>query len=216
LAQDSNGRWFPKVKQVLYDYRVNRKEANNVRKQVSQFKDYLSGVIKLKGEDRVLNEGTHYESRYSIVKATYEELIEVFGRADLGDGDLRYSPDATKWGKISDKPKFYRVENKEEIWSQYREGTEKFFDLVKNDQDDNARHQNYWIAFNILFVQGQSLYWRDNLSYTITLGAVQFEKHLDKILLTMFADKVFTKVALAEGKVPTGKYDNYVMTEEEA
>ena len=215
LVQDSNGRWFPKVKQVLYDYRVNRKEANNVRKQVSQFKDYLSGVIKLKGEDRVLNEGTHYESRYSIVKATYEELIEVFGRADLGDGDLRYSPDATKWGKISDKPKYYGGTNKEEIWSQYHEMTEKFFDLVKNDQDDNARHQNYWIAFNILLVQGQSLYWRDNLSYTVTLRADQFEKHLDKILLTMFADKVFTKVALVEGKTPTGKYDNYVMTEEE-
>jgi len=31
----------------------------------------------------------------------------------------------------------------------------------------------------------------------------------------MFSDKVFTKVALAEGKVPTGKYDEYVMTEED-
>ena len=60
------------------------------------------------------------------------------------------------------------------------------------------------------------MYWRDELSYTITLGAEQFNKRLDKILLTMFADKVFTKVQLPEGKVPSGKYDNYVMTEEEA
>jgi hypothetical protein len=31
----------------------------------------------------------------------------------------------------------------------------------------------------------------------------------------MFADKVFTKVQLPEGKVPSGKYDDYVKTEED-
>jgi hypothetical protein len=141
-------------------------------------------------------------------------LIEVFGKEEAQMGAR---PNVDGWEKILGKPpKFVAGDTKADAWANYREKSERFFDLVRNDQDDNARHQNYWIAFNILFVQGQSLYWRDELSYTLTLGAVQFEKHLDKILLTMFADKVFTKVALAEGKTPTGKYDNYVMTEEEA
>lgn len=213
LVRNEQGRWMPKVKQTLYDYRVNRKEANNVRKQVSQFRDYINGVVKLKGEERVINEDTYYETRFSIVKTTYAELIEVFGRKDIGDGDTRYCPDADKWAKITDKPKYWK--DKAEAWQDYRDTTEKFFDLVRNDQDDDARHQNYWIAFNVLMVQGQSLYWRDNMDYPMTLGVEQFDKHLEKIMFKMFADKVFTRVELPEGKVPTGRYDEYVLTEED-
>jgi len=108
LAQ-KDGRWLPKVKQTLYDYRVSRKESNNVRKQVSQFKDYLSGVIKLKSEERVINEGTHYERRFNLVKTTYGELIEVFGKSQDVNGGCR--PDVDKW-KITDKPKYYGTTRK--------------------------------------------------------------------------------------------------------
>ena len=211
-----DGRWQPKQKQTLYDYRVNRKEANNVRKSVSQFKDYLAGVIKLKGEERVINEGSvHYERRFSIVTTTYAELIEVFGKEE--DGNNRVRPNLEGWGSLTEKPKHFRPENRVDTWANYRGKTERFFDLVRNDQDDNARHQNYWIAFNILMVQGQTLWYRDktNMDMQVTLGTEQFEKFLDTILFKMFADKVFTKVALAEGKVPTGKYDEYVTSEED-
>jgi hypothetical protein len=47
------------------------------------------------------------------------------------------------------------------------------------------------------------------------LGTGEFTKFLDDILFTMFSDKVFVKVALPEGKVPTGKYDECVVTEED-
>jgi hypothetical protein len=215
LVRDEHGRWMPKVKQTLYDYRVNRKEANNVRKQVSMFKDYMAGVVKLKGEEITHNENTYYEQRFSRVKTTYAELIEVFGKDEETQGDPRVRPNTDGWDKLSEKPKYYGGVNKDTAWQNYREKSEKFFDLVRNDQDDGARHQNYWIAFNVLMLQGQSLYWRENLDHPITLGMGQFEKVLDKILLTMFADKVFTKVALPEGKVPTGKYNDYVLTEED-
>jgi len=213
LVRNTSGGWIPKVKQTLYDYRVSRKEANNVRKSVSNFRDYLSGVIKLKGEERVINEGTHYERRFNVVKATYGDLIEVFGRKDVGDGDPRYCPDSDKWDKLTAKPKYWT--GKEEAWANYRDKAERFFDLVRNDQDDDARHQNYWIAYNILFIQEQRLYWRDSIESQITLGTDQFDKVLEKILFTMFSDKVYTKVALPEGKVPTHKYADYVLTEED-
>jgi hypothetical protein len=211
LVRD-NGRWMPKVKQTLYDYRVSRKEANNVRKQVSMFKDYVSGVTKLKGTEV---ESMWGREPFTVVKTTYAELIEVFGKDDETQGDPRVRPNTDWWDKLSEKPKYYGGVNKDTAWQKYREKSEKFFDLVRNDQDDDARHQNYWIAFNVLMLQGQSLYWRENLDHPITLGVGQFEKVLDKILMTMFADKVFTKVQLPEGKVPTGKYDSYVKTEED-
>lgn len=211
LVRAGNGAWLPKETQTLYDYKVNRKEANNVRKMVSQFKDYLAGVIKLKGEEVVLGLGTYYEERKQVVRTTYGELIEVFGKDENQHGQFRPNVDAWCW--LLNKPKYWRPEEKDKVWQDYQECTEKFFDLVKNDQDDNVRHQNYWIAFNILFIQDQRLWWRDNLDMQVTLGAEQFEKILDKALFTMFADKVFKRVALAEGKVPTGKYDDYVRSE---
>jgi hypothetical protein len=213
LVRNAQGRWMPKEKQVLCDYRVNRKAANNVRKSVSQFKDYLAGVVKLKGEEVVHNEGTPYEQRYTRVRVTYADLVEVFGKEEDAHGHGR--PNASAWEKIIDKPKYFRPEHRAQAWANYRDKTERFFDLVRNDQDDNARHQNYWIAFNVLMVQGQSLWFRADMNMTVTLGADQFDKFLDTILFKMFSDKVFTKVALPEGRVPTGKYDEYVKTEED-
>jgi hypothetical protein len=210
LVRNASGGWIPKVKQTLYDYRVSRKGANAVRKSVSQFRDYLSGVIKLKGEERVINEGTHYEQRFNLVKTTYGELIEVFGKEENISGTR---PNVQGWEKLTTKPKYFT--DKAAAWQNYRDKTERFYDLVRNDQDDDARHQNYWIVYNVLFIQEQSLYWRDSMEAQVTLGTDQFEKVLEKILFTMFADKVYTKVALPEGKVPTGKYADYVLTEED-
>ena len=213
LVRDGDGRWLPKVKQTLYDYRVSRREANAVRKSVSQFRDYMAGVAKLK-EERV----TSYGMDFSIVKTTYGELIEVFGKDEENNqitNSGRVRPYVVGWDRLTEKPKHYRPEARADVWANYHEKTEKFFELVRNDQDDNARHQNYWIAFNVLLVQEQSLHWSDSMERQITLGVDQFNKVLEKILFKMFSDKVFNKVALPEGKVPTGKYDDYVKTEED-
>jgi len=215
LVQGGNGAWMPKVKQTLYDHRVNRKEANNVRKSVSQFRDYLAGVVKLKAETTTHNEGTYYELTTTRVKASYTELIEVFGQEDADDGvnNGRVRPDVDAWANLDAKPKYWQ--DKALAWQDYRDRTQKFFDLVRNDQDDNCRHQNYWIAFNVLFIQDKRLWWRDDVDCNLFSEVGQFDKYLDKILFTMFSDKVFKKVALADGKVPTGKYDDYVTTEED-
>jgi hypothetical protein len=216
LAQDSNGRWFPKIKQVPYDYRVNRKGANNVRRGVSQFRDYLSGVVKLKGEELVSNAGSYYEQRFSVVKMTYADLVEVFGK-DINPSDgSKFRPAVDAWKDLNIKPKHWvgMGEHKERLWAEYRARTEKFYELVKNDQDDNVRHQNYWIAFCILFAQANNLYWREDMDTWASMPVHKFEKDLDTTLMTMFSDKVFTRVALANGKVPTGKYDNYVLGRE--
>ena len=135
----------------------------------------------------------------------------MFGQDETNNG--KYRPNVQGWDKLTEKPKYWQ--DKTLAWQTYRERVEKFFELVRNDQDDNARHQNYWIAFNVLLVQEQSLHWSDSMERQITLGVDQFNKVLEKILFKMFSDKVFDKVALPEGKVPSGKYDDYVKTEED-
>ena len=218
LVRDPDGNWTPKVKQTHYDYRVNRKEANNVRKQVSQFRDYMSGVVKLKAEPVG---GVYGQVGYGAVRATYDDLIAVFGAQNKTEGGVlsqvrgQVRPDVGKWVNLNEKPRHYRPEHKAEQWAEYRERAQRFFDLVKNDQDDNVRHQNYFLAFNILLVQDNHLYWRDSGDTRIAVNTMQFEKTLDKFMLTMFSDRAFTKIALPDGKVPSNRYDNYVLTEKD-
>lgn len=212
LVKDAHGNWTAKTKQILYDYRVNRKEANNIRGQVSQFLDYLAGVVKLKTELTY-----SYGSGNKSVSASYAELIEVFGEQNSkgGNGGFGFRPDVEKWLCLAEKPRHYRPEHKAERWAEYRDMTARFFDLVRNDQDDNTRHQNYWLAFNILFVQDSHMHWRNDLETRQSVPITHFRRHFDKALFVMFSDRVYDKVALAEGKVPTGKYDNYVLTEKD-
>jgi len=211
LVKDAHGNWALKDKQTLYDYRVNRKEANNVRKLVSQFHDYMSGMIKLRAEKV---EGVWGREGFSSVVTTYADLSAVFGEIRQTGGSEYVKPDVDKWIGLAEKPKHCPPEYKDKRWTDYRERARKFFDLVRNDQDDNARYQNYWIAFNILFVQEATMYWRANSDTKVSVNIAQFERYLYKTLFTLFADKVFTKVALAEGKVPSGRYDDYMLTED--
>ena len=206
-----DGRWVPQTEQTLYDYRVSRKEANNVRKQVSMFRNYLAGVVKLKTEE---HEGAYGREKFSVVGVSYSELIEVFGKEiSMHDaGNIRVRP-ANEWLGLNRKPTGLG----EAEWGEYRAKTEKFYELVKNDQDDNCRYQNYWIAFCILFAADNQYVWvpqEDAHQRFCTVAPDAFEKELDKVLFAMFSDKVFEKVALPTGRVPTGKYDKYVRSEE--
>lgn len=210
----TDGRWVPKQAQVLYDYRIDRKGANEVRKSVSQFKDYLRGVLKLKAEEITTNFGPSFQMQRNVVKLSYADLVEVFGK-DVNPNNNNFRPAVSEWVKLDEKPTWTSPESKARMWDAYRDRTTKFYELIRNDQDDNTRHQNYWIAFNILFAQGNNLYWRDSMDAWVTLGVEEFEKSLDKALFSMFSAKVFKKVALPEGRVPTGKYNDYAITEED-
>jgi hypothetical protein len=87
---------------------------------------------------------------------------------------------------------------------------------VKNDQDENTRHQNYWIAFNILFAYQNHIYWVDEDTVNdrkIHLASEYLEKYLEEILFARFSDRVFKLIELEKGRVPTGRYDKYVRSE---
>ena len=207
------GRWQPKQIKTLFDYRINRKEANNVRRDVSQFRDYLKGMVKLMEEDIML-----YGVTYKRVTRTYAELGEIFGLRREGLQN-KLTVDRGAWTRLAEKPQSRygnnATEMEKEDWMLYNTVSDKFYELVKNDQDDNARHQNYWIAFNILFAYQNHIYWVDDdtTHKPLHLASEYFEKYLEEILFARFSDRVFKLVELEKGKVPTGRYDRYVRSE---
>ena len=208
LVRGEHGRWQPKETKPLYDYRVNRKEANNVRKMCGTFRRYMKGIVSLK-EEKV----TQYGHEFGRVQFTFAELMEVFGAEDkYNDGRLFLKTDA--WGYLTSKPTHYNTDpdRRKQMWDEYHATSDKFLELIKDDQDDNCRHQNYWIAFCILFVHKNYLTpcTKDmTQERTFTLASHLFEKQLDEMLFYKFAEKVFKRVELPSDKVPRGKYDKY-------
>ncbi len=209
------GRWQPKEIKTLFDYRINRREANNVRKDVKQFRDYLQGMVKLMEDETMM-----YGQTYKRVTRTYAELGEVFGyRRELKESMVRV--DINEWTRLAEKPQNYNThladnEANKTNWALYNMMSDKFYELVKNDQDENTRHQNYWIAFNILFAYQNYVYWIDeNTAHEkkLHLASEYLEKYLEEILFARFSDRVFKLVELEKGKVPTGRYDKYVRSE---
>ena len=209
-----DGRWQPKEIKTLFDYRINRKEANNVRKDVKQFRDYLQGMVKLMEDESVL-----YGQTYKRISRSYAELGEVFGLKRGGPmQDDKVTVDRNDWARLAEKPNNLYADpemNKNE-WALYNTMSDKFYELVKNEQDDNTRHQNYWIAFNILFTYRNYVYWVDESimhEKKLHLASEYLEKYLEDILFNRFSDRVFKMVELEKGKVPTGRYDKYVRSE---
>ena len=207
-----DGRWQPKQIKTLFDYRINRKEANNVRKDVKQFRDYLQGMVKLMEDESVL-----YGQTYKRITRSYAELGEVFGLKREHD---KVTIELAEWRRLAEKPQPRygndAAEQAKEDWNKYNDASDKFYELVKNDQDDNTRHQNYWIAFNILFAYQNYLYWIDESiahEKKLYLASEYLEKYLEEILFARFSDRVFKMVELEKGKVPTGRYDKYVRSE---
>jgi hypothetical protein len=214
LVRGGDGRWQPKQIKTLFDYRINRKEANNVRKDVKQFRDYLQGMVKLMEDESVL-----YGQTYKRITRSYAELGEVFGFKRGGSmQDDKVMVDRNDWARLAEKPNnlYANPEMNKNEWALYNMMSDKFYELVKNDQDDNTRHQNYWIAFNILFTYRNYMYWIDESMLhekQLYLASEYLEKYLEEILFARFSDRVFKLVELEKGKVPTGRYDKYVRSE---
>jgi sulfur relay (sulfurtransferase) DsrF/TusC family protein len=207
-----DGRWQPKQIKTLFDYRINRKEANNVRKDVKQFRDYLQGMVKLMEDESVL-----YGQSFKRISRSYAELGEVFGfKRALNEGKVMV--DRNDWARLAEKPNpnYTHAEQRKNEWALYHMMSDKFYELVKNDQDENTRHQNYWIAFNILFAYQNHIYWVDESimhEKKLYLASEYLEKYLEEILFARFSDRVFKMVELEKGKVPTGRYDKFVRSE---
>jgi hypothetical protein len=206
------GRWQPKQIKTLFDYRINRKEANNVRRDVSEFRKYLNGMVKLMEDESVM-----YGQTYKRIIRSYAELGEVFGLKRGGSmQDDKVTVELTEWRRLGEKPHYTDPELRKKEWAGYNDASDKFYELVKNDQDDNTRHQNYWIAFNILFAYRNYVYWIDeNTAHEkkLYLASEYLEKYLEEILFARFSDRVFKLVELEKGKVPTGRYDKFVRSE---
>ena len=181
----------PKHKQWV----VNRTAAKEVRASVSEFTGYLKAFVNLREE-----EYTRWYRVHQVIKFHVNELAETLGTL------TRHRHDPLNSFECVDIRPYYHLHHRGSPNQQ------AFYDQIKNDQPEEGKTLNFYKAALGLFA-GQ----RHSIAVT-TAEELNITEHetkgyldlLDEILFKLFASKVFMARDVPEGKVPSGKYDEWV------
>jgi hypothetical protein len=177
---------------------INRTGANEVRASVSEFRGYLKAFVNLREI-----EYTRWGDTHKIIELSVDELAETLGTYE------RHAHDPLNKYTCVDIRPYYQLHRKGNPIQQ------PFFEQIKNDQPEEGKALNFYKAALGLFA-GQ----RHSIAVKVPNGpdVEGFSEHetkgymdiLDEILFKLFATKVFVAKDVPEGKVPSGKYDDWV------
>ena len=111
---------------------VNRTAANNVRSRYSEFRKYFKGFLSLRTEV-----GHRWGHEVTMVRIGVQELVDLLGTT------TRDSWNKQKIECINVEP-FYSLANKQ--YPNFQQKAEVYYDLIRNDQDEEAKQANFYKA----------------------------------------------------------------------
>jgi len=171
----AGGNWRITQFNTLYEYRLNRKAANAVRKQYGDFLHYIKGMVKLRTEMVEPGRWARRQKPYAAVVIGHDELPQ-WGR-----------PGSIHGLKI------------------------EFAELLRADQPEETRHENYNTAFALAVQWALSLSRSNSVNVgTIKLPANEVLGLIDELLLRAHAQDVLVWSELKVGQVPSGKYKGWM------
>ena len=211
------------TKPVIYGYAINRTQNNNVRRRYSEFIKYFKASISLR-KIRVEVKpyfATSESSYYEAVEYTIGEAADVVGITN--DGIPRLSD---KWNQMYQKP---TPTHRPQGWNtyvqwidQYETKCREFFDLIKNDQDEDTKHENFYKAFVILMAtnghtSGYSQPYRaDDLTVVKNVDTSTLRLNFEKVMKMYFAKTILETVVLKDGMPPNKVYTNWMWMYDDA
>lgn len=178
---------------AVYGYRVNRKKANNVMAQFKEFADYLKGFVSLRKE-----EVEHPYRRTTLQVLTF--TVGEYRMATRNNTEFRHGqtyltqtpPESSKWMESAS------------TWAAYVETTDAFVGLIKSDQPEDIKHENFYRAAVLLFTWDNFLsrFQNDDEQFTVALTSKDL---LREMLYRKFAPQIMDTVKLDDGVVPNTK-----------
>ena len=194
--------------QTHYDYRINRRGANNVRGRFKGFYDYLSGFIKLRAQE---HQGQYYGAPMDMIECSFTELADSMGTAEYWDKTYT-AVDTFVWRGLTKKPNTYR-EYVRVPKDEYERTTLAFLELIRSDQPEETKHTNFHKAALVLMTYGQtSLIKRKAVEKApmFWFMADTPKTTLDTTLFKWFAPEVLERYEVPKGKIPSNKYTSWI------
>lgn len=195
-----NGWHLASAARVEFDWHMNRVAANNVRKRYSKFTTYLSGMMKLRkdvGDDEIRSDYAEYVSAFGEVEKNNYWNDSTYKCVDLNTfANLRHKVEP-RWGASN--------------LASYEEANKEFFKLITSES-----HEDFYKASLILLLAacGGDMQLHSSGNRIISTVAANITKMLNEVLYKWHSDEVFDRVELPVGKLPNGKYRNWVNKEE--
>lgn len=204
LRRDEQGLLRLVNPQTHYDYRMKRKAANNVRARYKEFRDYLSGFLKLRAQEKQLG----YEP-VVVVGVAFSELAGVYETYEWVSGGTTYINLTTdKYNLLHEQP-----------WVPLPGYTQKYMNTMQTflgwitDQSEDKHNSFYKAALMLCGYQRRmsvASHDRNSMMWCETNTVL---KLMDTALLKWHADEVLEKYELPPGKKPGSKYLGWVREE---
>ena len=227
------------LKDNIFSYYVNRKAANNVRAQYSEFSNYLHGFLQLRKDvenhphapthRRTWNEGDE------IIRVQLSEIADCVGyeyskyprwgtiNTIVGHEQV-WKPDLRQWNFIDSKPqgthcttRYTRGEGDaaqiKTSWEWYESQVKAFLRLVENGQSDNIRTDNYYRAtLTLLGIAAGYIHRMPPVGEDahITIPLSRVRRLWDDILLMYYSDVMLEKREVKPNHLPNDRYNKYV------
>ena len=187
--------------QDLYDWRIDRKSANNVRGRYSEFYKYFKGFLNLRAYELVEKGKYFYDIKYQAVSFSLQEAINLLGSTNHRErGCLEIS--------------FMGTEDMNNKSSKgYDHSIKSLLSLIENGQGESAYHNFYRVSMLLLLhLYGDNSYQKGDESRIIHIRLSGILPLFDTVLFKRFSDEVLVWQKLAKGKLPTEKYLSWVTT----
>lgn len=189
--------------QTLYDYRMKRKAANNVRARYKEFRDYMSGFIKVRTQEKSTGYGPQM-----LVGVGFGEMLQVYETYEWHSGNTTYTNLSTdKYNLLHDS--MYAAEG---YTQKYTASMQTFLGWV-TDQSEDKHNSFYKATLMLLGHQRRMTIARNDGEATLWTAPDAAFDLMDKVLLRWHADEVLEKYELPPGKKPTSKYLGWVKEE---
>lgn len=210
------------TKPVIYGYAINRAQNNNVRRRYSEFIKYFKASINLRKTEISTSYGYGSPVVDEAIEYTIGEAADVLGTT-LDSGAIRLS---NKWDTLYQKPvPSYRPQgwNTYAQWiDQYDIKCREFLDLIKNDQDEETKHANFYKAFVILMVtKGHTSGYNqphraEDLTVVKNVLLNTIKNNFEHVLKMYFAKAILETVVLKDGAPPNNVYTKWMWMYDDA
>ena len=202
VLRKTEGAWEVVNAEPVYGYRINRTAANNVRARYSEFADYFEGFVKLRQEEHIEHEGSYYEQTYMAVKYSNDEIgfwqeqKELHPHLHMSDVDEGIPRKPWRNQRVREDG-FTRLDS-------YEYTVNLMESLIRNDQDDSTKHDNFYKAAMGFMLSTASGYSPTFLVYRAK--SLQVLNIFDKFTLMYNAKEVLKRVELRSGATPNAQY----------
>lgn len=198
-----DGKWTVLNAKTQWGWRLDRKAVKNLRTKYGDFYKYLKGFVNLRTE--AIRPHQWASRDVDCVVIPKEELKSAFGRGSLAS--IREYAYMDKRGRQTMQ---WRPVTPE----QYQASAKAFEYLIRPDQPEEDRHNNFYKAAMLLVAKCDSET-MDIRADSVSTKSTNIVTLLDDVLFMLYAHDVLVRHELALGKVSSGIYEHWMKEWEE-